>query len=357
MSDGNRMVAAAEAVEDKDEDKLENGAEIGLRPQRLDDFIGQEQLCGNLSVFVAAAAKRGEAMDHVLFHGPPGLGKTTLAQIVAHELRVGFRATSGPVIAKAGDLAAILTNLQPREVLFIDEIHRLNPVVEEILYPAMEDFKVDFTVDSGMHAKTINIPLKPFTLIGATTRVGLVTGPLRSRFGIQHHLEFWSHEDLVACLRRTAGKLKIVVDEKVLEVLAGCSRGTPRVANRLLRRVRDYAQVHGGGVVTTGLSEKALKMEEIDDQGLDNLDRAYLRSLMTTYKGGPAGVEALAASLGEERDTLEDVVEPFLLQIGFVVRTRQGRMATQESYEHMKLEPPAEKSGRDELAAQQESLF
>jgi len=331
--------------------------DLTFRPERIEECIGQEKLIARLRVALTAAKGRKEPVEHILLHGPPGLGKTTLAHVIANEMGTHFKTSSGPALVRAGDLMGILTNLQHGDVLFIDELHRLPVVVEEFIYPAMEDFKVDFTVDSGMHAKTINIPLKPFTLIGATTRVGLVTGPLRSRFGIQHHLEFWSHEDLVACLRRTAGKLKIVVDEKVLEVLAGCSRGTPRVANRLLRRVRDYAQVHGGGMVTTGLSEKALRMEEIDDQGLDNLDRAYLRSLMTTYKGGPAGVEALAASLGEERDTLEDVVEPFLLQIGFVVRTRQGRMATQEAYEHMKIEPPPAKAGRDNLAAEQESLF
>ncbi|MCH9022138.1 MAG: Holliday junction branch migration DNA helicase RuvB [Planctomycetes bacterium] len=331
--------------------------DLTFRPERIEECIGQEKLLSRLRVALSAAKGRNEPVEHILLHGPPGLGKTTLAHVIANEMGTRFKTSSGPALVRAGDLMGILTNLQQGDVLFIDELHRLPVVVEEFIYPAMEDFKVDFTVDSGMHAKTINIPLKPFTLIGATTRVGLVTGPLRARFGIQHHLEFWSHEDLVACLRRTAGKLKIVVEEKVLEVLAGCSRGTPRVANRLLRRVRDYAQVHGGGVVTTGLSEKALKMEEIDDQGLDNLDRAYLRSLMTTYKGGPAGVEALAASLGEERDTLEDVVEPFLLQIGFVVRTRQGRTATQKAYEHMNLEPPAAKMGKDHLAAEQESLF
>ena len=331
--------------------------DLTFRPERIEECIGQEKLLSRLRVALSAAKGRNEPVEHILLHGPPGLGKTTLAHVIANEMGTRFKTSSGPALVRAGDLMGILTNLQQGDVLFIDELHRLPVMVEEFIYPAMEDFKVDFTVDSGMHAKTINIPLKPFTLIGATTRVGLVTGPLRARFGIQHHLEFWSHEDLVACLRRTAGKLKIVVEEKVLEVLAGCSRGTPRVANRLLRRVRDYAQVHGGGVVNSGLSEKALKMEEIDDQGLDNLDRAYLRSLMTTYKGGPAGVEAMAASLGEERDTLEDVVEPFLLQIGFVVRTRQGRTATQKAYEHMNLEPPAAKMGKDHLAAEQESLF
>ena len=247
MSDGNRMVTAAEAVEDKNEEKLEDGADFGLRPQRLDDFIGQEQLCGNLSVFVAAAAKRGEAMDHVLFHGPPGLGKTTLARIVAHELRVGFRSTSGPVIARAGDLAAILTNLQPREVLFIDEIHRLNPVVEEILYPAMEDFQLDLIIGEGPAARSVRIDLPPFTLIGATTRSGLITSPLRERFGIPMRVSFYSDQELEQIVVRGAGLLNMDLTVDGAQEIARRSRGTPRVAGCLLRRVRDFADLDGGG--------------------------------------------------------------------------------------------------------------
>ncbi len=314
--------------------------DLTLRPVRLDECIGQAKLLEKIRIAVAAAQQRAEPVEHILLHGPPGLGKTTIAHVIANEMGATIKSSSGPALVRSGDLMGILTNLQIGDVLFIDEIHRLPAVVEEFIYPAMEDFKVDFTVDSGMHAKTINIPLQPFTLIGATTRTGLISSPLRARFGIQHHLEFWSQADLVLCLRRAAGLLELNVAEEVLQRIGQCSRGTPRVANRLLRRVRDYCQVRGDGQVTLELAEAALRIEEIDALGLDRLDRSFLESLVKTSHGGPAGIEALAATLGEERDTLEDVVEPYLLQIGFLARTRAGRVATQVVYEHLNLKPP-----------------
>ena len=315
----------------------EDRYDLALRPQSLDECIGHEKLIKKLRIALTAAQQRGEPMEHTLLHGPPGLGKTTIAHVIAHEMKGNLKTSSGPALMRPGDLMGILTNLQRGDVLFIDEIHRLPAIVEEFIYPAMEDFKVDFTVDSGMHAKTINIPLQPFTLIGATTRAGLITAPLRARFGIQQHLEFWSQQDLQQCLARSAGLLKIDCPEDSLALISHCSRGTPRIANRLLRRVRDYVQVHGKGRVTSELAQAALQMEEIDELGLDNLDRAFLKCLITTYKGGPAGIEALAASLGEERDTLEDIVEPYLLQISFIARTRSGRIATPAAYQHLNL--------------------
>jgi Holliday junction DNA helicase RuvB len=323
---------------------IQNGEEerydLTLRPKSIDECIGQEKLLEKITIAITAAKQREEPVEHILLHGPPGLGKTTIAHIIANEMNAHIKPTSGPALNRAADLMGILTNLQRGDVLFIDEVHRLPAVVEEFIYPAMEDFRVDFTVDSGMHAKTINIPLHPFTLIGATTRAGLITAPLRARFGIQHHLEFWSEEHLQQCLLRSAGLLKVNCAEDALSLLSRCSRGTPRIANRLLRRVRDYAQVHANGKVTEKIARAALKIEEIDELGLDRLDRAFLKTLITTYNGGPAGIEALAATLGDERDTLEDVVEPYLLQIGFVTRTRQGRTATAAACQHLKLEPP-----------------
>lgn len=314
--------------------------DLALRPESLDECIGQAKLIEKIRIAVAAARQRAEPVEHILLHGPPGLGKTTIAHVIAHEMDATIKTSAGPALVRSGDLMGILTNLQGGDVLFIDEIHRLPAVVEEFIYPAMEDFKVDFTVDSGMHAKTINIPLQPFTLIGATTRTGLISAPLRARFGIQHHLEFWSVEDLTRCLIRSAGLLNTHADEAVLRHIAQCSRGTPRVANRLLRRARDYAQVHGDGTLLAELAGAALRIEEIDELGLDRLDRSLLESLIKTYNGGPAGIEALAATLGEERDTLEDVVEPYLLQIGFIARTRSGRVATPAAYAHLNLQPP-----------------
>ena len=311
-----------------------------LRPKSLSECIGQRNVKEKLSIAIEAARKRGEPLEHILFYGPPGLGKTTLANVIAHEMNAAIRVTSGPALTKQGDVMGLLSNINTGDVLFIDEIHRLSAPVEEFIYPAMEDFKVDFTVDSGLHAKTINFPLKRFTLIGATTRAGLLSAPLRGRFGMLHHLEFYSPAELTDILVRSARLLGLDSSDGCLEMIAARSRGTPRIANRLLKRVRDYAQVKGAGKLTADIVERSLKMEQIDALGLDELDRAFLRALITVYSGGPAGIEALAATLGEERDTLEDVVEPYLLQIGFVRRTRRGREITPAACEHLGLAPP-----------------
>jgi Holliday junction DNA helicase RuvB len=317
-----------------------DGDDASIRPQRLDDFIGQRALCDNLRVFVGAAQARGEALDHVLLHGPPGLGKTTLAQIVARELGVGFRQTSGPVIARAGDLAAILTNLQPRDVLFIDEIHRLNPVVEEVLYPAMEDFELDLVIGEGPAARTVRIGLPPFTLIGATTRSGLLTTPLRERFGIPLRLNFYDLADLEAIVRRGARLLGVAMSDDGAREIARRARGTPRVAGRLLRRVRDFAAVAKAGAIDAKLADAALRRLEVDALGLDGMDRRYLICIGESYGGGPVGLDTLAAALSEERDSIEDVIEPYLLQIGFVQRTPRGRMLTIQAFRHLR--PAAE---------------
>jgi len=319
----------------------EDGGDVGLRPQTLDDFIGQRLACENLRVFVTAARSRAEAMDHVLLHGPPGLGKTTLAQIVARELGVGFRATSGPMIVKAGDLAAILTNLERGDVLFIDEIHRLNPAIEEVLYPAMEDFQLDLIIGEGPAARSVRIDLKPFTLVGATTRSGLLTTPLRDRFGIPVRLNFYEPEDLEAIVRRGAGKLGMTLTADGAMEIARRSRGTPRVAGRLLRRVRDFAAVAGRATVDRVATDAALQRLEVDARGLDAMDRRYLSCIVQHYGGGPVGVETIAAALAEERDTLEDVIEPFLIQQGLIQRTPRGRMVTETGYRHMGVIPPA----------------
>jgi Holliday junction DNA helicase RuvB len=318
----------------------EDVVDVALRPRGLGEFIGQRAVCRNLDVFVQAARRRGEAIDHVLLHGPPGLGKTTLAQIVARELGVGFRATSGPIITKAGDLAAILTNLQPRDVLFIDEIHRLNATVEEVLYPAMEDFQLDLIIGEGPAARSVRIDLPPFTLVGATTRLGLLTTPLRERFGIALRLDFYEPADLVKIVRRGAGLLDLELTEDGATEIANRARGTPRVAGRLLRRVRDFALVEDSGPVDRSVADGALNRLDVDARGLDTMDRRYLACIAGNYAGGPVGVDTLAAALAEERDTLEDVVEPFLLQQGLLQRTPRGRMLTDSAWRHLGLKAP-----------------
>jgi Holliday junction DNA helicase RuvB len=317
-------------------------AEASFRPERLDDFVGQRQLRDNLEVFIQAARARGEALDHVLFHGPPGLGKTTLAQIVARELGVGFRATSGPVVARAGDLAALLTNLQPRDVLFIDEIHRLNPAVEEILYPAMEDFQLDLIIGEGPAARSVRIDLPPFTLIGATTRSGLITTPLRERFGIPLRLDFYAPEELMQIVVRGARVLDLDLSEDGAREIAQRARGTPRVAGRLLRRVRDFAAVAGTGRVDATAADASLRRLEVDRRGLDAMDRRYLACIGENYGGGPVGVETLAAALSEQRDVLEEVIEPYLIQQGLLQRTPRGRVLALAGYGYLGLEPPRE---------------
>ncbi|OLF71766.1 ATP-dependent DNA helicase RuvB [Maricaulis sp. W15] len=317
-----------------------DGRDRALRPLSFSDFVGQKAAIANLKVFVEAARRREEALDHVLLSGPPGLGKTTLAQIVAREMGVGFRATSGPVIAKAGDLAAILTNLEPRDVLFIDEIHRLAPAVEEILYPAMEDFCLDLVIGEGPSARTVRIELPPFTLVGATTRAGLLATPLRDRFGVPVRLEFYDEAELGFIVTRAASKLGIGATPDGAREIARRARGTPRVAGRLLRRVRDFAEAEDATAITDLVADRALKRLEVDAIGLDSLDRRYLKALTESFGGGPVGVETLAAALAEARDALEDVVEPFLIQQGFIQRTPRGRTATGRAWEHLGLAPP-----------------
>ena len=316
-------------------------ADASLRPQTLGEFIGQKRACENLKVFIEAAKKRGEALDHVLFAGPPGLGKTTLAQIVARELGVNFRATSGPVIAKAGDLAALLTNLEERDVLFIDEIHRLNPAVEEILYPAMEDFQLDLIIGEGPAARSVRIDLAKFTLVGATTRTGLLTTPLRDRFGIPVRLNFYEADELEEIVRRGARLLGLPMSEDGAAEVAKRSRGTPRIAGRLLRRVRDFAVHEGASRVDAKVADRALMMLEVDAAGLDALDHRYLRCIAENYGGGPVGIETISAALSEPRDALEEIIEPYLLQQGFISRTPRGRMVTPQAFAHLGLSAPS----------------
>jgi Holliday junction DNA helicase RuvB len=354
------MTPNAEGPNSEGDDRLvagkrreEDAAELALRPQALDDFVGQKQVRENLKIFIAAAKSRGEALDHVLFHGPPGLGKTTLAQIVAREMGTGFRATSGPVIQKAGDLAAQLTNLQPMDVLFIDEIHRLNPAIEEILYPAMEDFQLDLMIGEGPAARSVRIDLPPFTLVGATTRSGLMTRPLRERFGIPLRLIFYEPAELETIVRRAARVLKMDLADDGAAEIAKRSRGTPRVANRLLRRVRDFSDVAGHGKVDAKAADEALKRLEVDTRGLDAMDRRYLACIAENYGGGPVGVETLAAALSEQRDVIEDVIEPYLMQLGLLMRTPRGRLLSEVGYRHIGLAvPKGQKQQLDLLATQ-----
>jgi len=322
-----RLVTGAAGREDDQQDRA-------IRPRRLDDYVGQQAVKAQLEIFVTAARERGEALDHVLIFGPPGLGKTTLAHIIAAELGVNLRQTSGPVLERPGDLAAALTKLQPRDLLFIDEIHRLSPVVEEILYPAMEDCQLDIMIGEGPAARSIKLALPPFTLVGATTRAGLLTSPLRDRFGIVQRLEFYDRADLTRIVTRSAGILGVAIDAGGAECIAQRSRGTPRIANRLLRRVRDFAQVRAGGRIDQAVATAALDLLEVDPMGLDSLDRRLLLTIMDKFDGGPVGIESLAAAIGEERGTLEEVIEPFLIQQGFLMRSSRGRVATRLAYAH-----------------------
>ncbi len=333
-----RLVTSAR-VDDDDQ------YEAGLRPRTLNEYIGQPRIRENLQVSIEAARQRGEAMDHVLLHGPPGLGKTTLAYVIANELGVPIRSTAGPVIEKPGDLAAMLTNLQEREVLFIDEVHRMSPAIEEILYPAMEDYELDIVIGQGPSARSVKVPVQRFTLIGATTRTGLLTSPLRARFGIVHRLDYYTDDDIRRIVVRSARILGVPIDADAAVEIARRSRGTPRVANRLLRRVRDFAQVRADGRITSDVAARALTLLEVDDHGFDEVDRRLLRTIIDKFGGGPVGVASLAAALSEERDAIEDIYEPFLIQIGFLDRTPRGRVATARAYEYFGLPAP----GKDRL--------
>jgi Holliday junction DNA helicase RuvB len=324
-----------ERIIDPEPQAEEITGEISLRPKSLQEYVGQEEMKRKLRVFVEAAKGRSEALDHVLFHGSPGLGKTSLAHIISNELHVDIKSTSGPVLEKSGDLAAILTSLQPKDVLFIDEIHRLNHVVEEILYPAMEDYELDIIIGQGPSARTMKIPLPPFTLVGATTRAGLLTPPLRDRFGVILRVDFYTPEDLQKIVVRSGRLLDISVREEGAFEIAKRSRGTPRVANRLLRRVRDFAQVRADGIITRDVASRALDMLEVDDQGLDKMDRCIIRTIIEKFDGGPIGLDSLSAAVSEEKDTLEDVYEPFLIQQGYIKRTPRGRVATKRAYLHL----------------------
>jgi len=336
MAADERLVTAARVDEDAQ-------YEAGLRPRAIDDYIGQDRVRENLQVSIAAAKQRAEALDHVLLYGPPGLGKTTLAYVIANEMGAAIRATAGPVLEKPGDLAAILTNLGDREVLFIDEIHRMSPAIEEILYPAMEDYELDIIIGQGPSARSVKVPLQKFTLIGATTRAGLLTSPLRARFGIVHRLEFYTPADLEEIVRRSARIMGVPIDAGAATEIARRSRGTPRIANRLLRRVRDFAQVRAAGAITLDVAHAALRLLEVDEFGFDDVDRKLLRIIIDKFGGGPVGINSIAAAISEEKDAIEDIYEPFLIQIGFLDRTPRGRVATARAYGYFGLEAP----GRD----------